>query len=280
MAGTWRVLVESLHDLGTASYRVGDHLKLIGHSLQGGDGNDPHLRNLVVEVKSGNKTMRTPPFSAAVGQSDIITLNEVLFVSHPPLREGATLRVLKLHKHQSDALVGEATITQPKGAMVLKLMRKGTPQGIAMVTVTTGLPQMKPKAKAFGSSPTTPPIQSEHVDSPGPGTGEDSMKSGQSRTSRATGNSRPGAAKGPTVVNALAPATPPAPRDVSNDSSVPPIPDERTPAKVPLPSQAPAESTVATGEVDIFSHLLACSAGLLKGAAELCSKTEEGARSR
>ena len=32
-------------------------------------------------------------------------------------------------------------------------------------------------------------------------------------------------------VNALAPATPP-PRDVSNDSSVPPIPDERTPAKV------------------------------------------------
>eukprot|EP00435_Cladocopium_sp_Y103_P021715 s2902_g5.t1 len=77
MAGTWRVLIESLHDLGNASYRVGDHLKLIGHSLQGGDGNDPRLRNLVVEVKSGTKTMRTPPFSAAVGQGDVITLNQV-----------------------------------------------------------------------------------------------------------------------------------------------------------------------------------------------------------
>eukprot|EP00438_Fugacium_kawagutii_P014913 Skav233162 [mRNA] locus=scaffold1620:22194:32018:- [translate_table: standard] len=76
MSGTWRVLIESLHDLGTASYRMGDHLKLIGHSLQGGDGNDPHLRNLVVEVKSGNKMMRTQPFSASASHSDVITLNQ------------------------------------------------------------------------------------------------------------------------------------------------------------------------------------------------------------
>eukprot|EP00435_Cladocopium_sp_Y103_P016363 s1548_g4.t1 len=197
--------------------------------------------------------------------------SKVLFVPHPPLREGATLRVMKLHKHQSDALVGEATISQPKGGMVLKLMRRGAPQGVAMVTVTTGLPTMKPKAEVQAEVPAAVPTLS--VDSIG-SPGEESIKSGKSHNS--------------SVANALAPRSPERPASTtsaqrpsrplspSSGSSPPPIPDERTPEPVP-PKQAQVVAP-AGEQVDIFSHLLACSSGILKGAAELCSSKEESGR--
>ncbi|CAK9107776.1 unnamed protein product [Durusdinium trenchii] len=298
MAGTWRVLIESLHDLGSASYRVGDHLKLLGHAVHH-DGNDPHLRNLVVEVKSGNKTMlatqidthlpppgrrRTPPFSVPEGQGDLITLNEVLFVPQPPHREGAVLRILKLHRHQSDALLGEANIAQPKGSMALKLQRKGAPQGVAMVTVTTGLPSAKGKA----SPAVPPPVRS--VDSP-PLAGEDSVKSGQSHSSRATGNSRT-TGHGRHVADILAPE-PDSPPTGGAGVTLPPPPPLSTevPQSSPQSTQEAKQKspkkeknseapTAVSEQGDILAELFACGVGILKGVAEMCQKAEEAPAER
>ena len=64
-------------------------MKLLGHARHH-DGADPHLRNLVVEVRSGSKVMRSQAFSVQQGR-DAIQVNEVLFVPQPP-REGAASR--------------------------------------------------------------------------------------------------------------------------------------------------------------------------------------------
>eukprot|EP00913_Durusdinium_trenchii_P032817 g30722.t1 len=250
-------------------------------------------------VKSGNKTMRTPPFSVPEGQGDLITLNEVLFVPQPPHREGAVLRILKLHRHaltrqrrardfsfggarhQSDALLGEANIAQPKGSMALKLQRKGAPQGVAMVTVTTGLPSAKGKA----SPAVPPPVRS--VDSP-PLAGEDRHAS---HSSRATGNSRT-TGHGRHVADILAPE-PDSPPTGGAGVTLPPPPPLSTevPQSSPQSTQEAKQKspkkeknseapTAVSEQGDILAELFACGVGILKGVAEMCQKAEEAPAER
>ncbi|CAE8590573.1 unnamed protein product [Polarella glacialis] len=141
MAGTWRVNIESLSNLQRASWRPGDGMRKVKHSLIS-DGADADLRNLVVEVSvlSSKKVARTRAFHVPENGNENLVLNEVLFIPEPRHGEGVVVSIIKLHKHQSDALVGEAVVYHPTGHQTLDLTRKATFAGQISLSMTSGLP--------------------------------------------------------------------------------------------------------------------------------------------
>mmetsp|Transcript_52434 Transcript_52434/g.150311 ORF Transcript_52434/g.150311 Transcript_52434/m.150311 type:complete len:184 (+) Transcript_52434:65-616(+) len=117
MADSWKVHLLSLHDLHKPQYKVGDLLKHAKHTLWR-DEFDPDLRNMVIQITSGPSTLTTRPFHVPRGHAALVEVDEVLFVPAP--RKELVARLLRHHKHHSDALVGEAVIP-PVPATRLKL---------------------------------------------------------------------------------------------------------------------------------------------------------------
>jgi len=251
-----------LQNLKGASYRFGDHLKKLKHKMiDDGTGAHADLRNIYVEVKGTKKAVRTRAFHAPDDQ-DEITLNEVLFVPVPPPGEGYTVGVYKLHKLQSDAMIGEAGVTRPSGPVKLKLKRDGNVQGEIRLTVTTGLPPMdmkqaSPAPASSSDAGLPPPIRRGSPD------GTNAGGSGVSMVSNTTTQSRPAplmSASASTSTRSTREEPPTANSQQSNAAV-----QEQT-----------APQRTASPDVDILGNLLACTADILKGAAQcVCSKGEE-----
>eukprot|EP00933_Yihiella_yeosuensis_P026567 TRINITY_DN2062_c2_g1_i1.p1 TRINITY_DN2062_c2_g1~~TRINITY_DN2062_c2_g1_i1.p1 ORF type:complete len:279 (-),score=56.61 TRINITY_DN2062_c2_g1_i1:163-957(-) len=182
MAGTWRVVIETLDKLQRPQYRAGDKLRKLGHKITS-DGADAELRNLYIEVASGKKVIRTRAFHVPEGCQDQLMLNAVIFVPEPPRGEQMVVRVLKMHKLQADALLGEATFDRRIQHHKLSLLRGGKESGQISLSVSSGLPS------ALKAPATAPPAKaSSSVPSPVPST-----KNGSSEASvqNSTDTSKP-----------------------------------------------------------------------------------------
>ncbi|CAE8585302.1 unnamed protein product [Polarella glacialis] len=168
MAGAWRVNIKSLSHLQRASWRPGDGLRKVKHSLIS-DGADADFRNLVVEIKflssyhlcpSVFKAARTRAFHVPENGNEKLVLNEVLFIPEPRRGEGVVVSIIKLHKHQSDALLGEAVVYHSTGHQTLDLTRKDAFAGQISLSVTSGLPS-RPDAHS-APSPSQQQQQQHH----------------------------------------------------------------------------------------------------------------------
>mmetsp|Transcript_74156 Transcript_74156/g.188153 ORF Transcript_74156/g.188153 Transcript_74156/m.188153 type:complete len:184 (-) Transcript_74156:37-588(-) len=137
MAGSWKVHFLSLHDLHKPQYKVGDLLKHAKHTLWR-DEFDPDLRNMVIEITSGQLTFTTRPFHVPRGQAALAEVDEVLFVPAP--RKALVARLLRQHKHHSDALVGEVLIPLvPATRLKLDLKRDNRFEGSLTLSIKPAL---------------------------------------------------------------------------------------------------------------------------------------------
>eukprot|EP00931_Biecheleriopsis_adriatica_P048874 TRINITY_DN28238_c0_g1_i1.p1 TRINITY_DN28238_c0_g1~~TRINITY_DN28238_c0_g1_i1.p1 ORF type:complete len:275 (+),score=59.49 TRINITY_DN28238_c0_g1_i1:45-827(+) len=259
MAGTWRMHIQKLRDVGRASLRVGDLASKIAHPFDNDD-RDPDLRNLVIEIQSGAKTLRSRMFHFSQASDDLV-IDIVMFVPCPPPREGMTIRVIKTHSTSSDALLGEAVVTQPKGEMELQLMRKGKPQGVLHCAVTSGLPPMKAPSLAKQSlpaaqtqSPQSNPMQNSLQIQGLPPPSSDAEPPPIKR-----GSERP-----PPPPTATIPSEP------ASGAEKPPVTETAL-----ANGQAEASKVTEGSSNDIVGNLIDCVLGIMKGVVELCCKEKK-----
>jgi len=134
MAGRCRVLVDELRDLANPKYRIGDKIRQLKHSIAD---DDEQIRDIVVEVGHDDNFQATKSFGLPADGH--VKLGSVLFVKAPP-KGILTVRVLKSHRIQKDALIGEAQVRSAPGKQTLTLMRKEQPRGELVIEVSDGLP--------------------------------------------------------------------------------------------------------------------------------------------
>lgn len=159
MDNRWRVQIEGVEDLANPVTRFGDTARWIAHTVKQ---DDDVLNDLHIEVTNGRESQVTEkPFG--VPKSGTKNFDDrknefTFFVEAPRPPEALTFRVLKRHKLQSDALVGEASVARPGGRQTLTLKRESktgrTEKGFIMVEVREAL-QPKGAAGPAAASPTT-----------------------------------------------------------------------------------------------------------------------------
>uniref|UniRef100_A0A7S0FQW0 peptidylprolyl isomerase n=1 Tax=Pyrodinium bahamense TaxID=73915 RepID=A0A7S0FQW0_9DINO len=139
MASSWRVVLEAVEGLGNPSYRVGDFARALAHE-------DVKVRNAVLELSlpgRGEAPQLSRPFD--VDDQGSAKINQVLFVQKPTNGQAVLLRVVKPHRVQKDALIGEVEVQQASGRQRLPLSRRGKPRGFLQVNITDGIPAPPPQ---------------------------------------------------------------------------------------------------------------------------------------
>lgn len=160
MAGRWRVLVDELRDLSTPKYRIGDGLRHLKHTIAD---DDDVIKDVVVEIGFDEQFQVTKSFGVPADGN--VKLGAVLFVKAPPAGRPLTFRVLKSHRIQKDALIGEAQVKTTAGKQKLTLTRNEKPRGYLFVEVSDGLPG---SAAGGGAQATTLPAGALKRESPAP----------------------------------------------------------------------------------------------------------------
>uniref|UniRef100_A0A7S1WVI8 peptidylprolyl isomerase n=1 Tax=Alexandrium catenella TaxID=2925 RepID=A0A7S1WVI8_ALECA len=164
MAGSWRVVVEEARELDAPAYRAGDLARGLMKE-------DVKIKNAVVQLSLSGKgdpppSQITKPFD--VDESGCAKIEQVLFVPRPSGGQTVLIRVVKPHKVQKDALIGEVEVQKPSGKVRLPLTRGGKTRGYLLVSITDGIPvpppQLPPQPGGRGSSssgwPSMPPTNS------------------------------------------------------------------------------------------------------------------------
>jgi len=129
------VRIEGLEDVANPSYRLGDKIRNIKHSVAG---DEEVIKNVFVEVGFGDDVQTTNPF--AINTEGKVKLGATLFVKCPPRGQPLTFSVKKEHKIQKDALIGSVDIkSTTNGKQRLRLMRHEKPRGFIIVDVTDGI---------------------------------------------------------------------------------------------------------------------------------------------
>lgn len=159
MAGTWRVAIDAIEDLGNSRYRMGDLTKKLVSTVKRSD-EQPEMKHVIIEACVGDNVQRSRAFD--VQDTESVRVDQVLFVQKPAPSQRLVLRVVKAHKVQKDALIGEAEVKAASGPMRLELERGKKARGTLVVSVTEGIPDRslavpspKPPARSTGRLPPT-----------------------------------------------------------------------------------------------------------------------------
>mmetsp|Transcript_95534 Transcript_95534/g.221610 ORF Transcript_95534/g.221610 Transcript_95534/m.221610 type:complete len:343 (+) Transcript_95534:44-1072(+) len=139
MADSWRVQVEGVRDLETPKFRVGELARMVVHE-------DVKVKNAVVEVRLTGTSREHPqvtrPFD--VDESGCAKIDQVFFVKKPAAGQAVLFRVVKPHRVQKDAVIGEAEVHQARGKQRVELTRRGKPRGYLMVAISHGISEGAP----------------------------------------------------------------------------------------------------------------------------------------
>uniref|UniRef100_A0A7S4VFY3 peptidylprolyl isomerase n=1 Tax=Alexandrium monilatum TaxID=311494 RepID=A0A7S4VFY3_9DINO len=187
MAGSWRVVVQAVRDLDRPAYRAGDFARTIIHE-------DVKIKNAVVEVGLWGRgsvppAQVTKPFN--VDERGCAKVDQVLFVPRPSTSQSVLIRVVKPHRVQKDALIGEVEVHQASGKQRLQLTRHGKPRGYVTVSISDGIPVPPPVAGAPLVLPVNPKGYGTSAPSRAPGPGLPEPERAQGGIKQAMGGAGP-----------------------------------------------------------------------------------------
>jgi len=137
MANYWKVVLRSIEDVSNPKWRPFDHTRALWSSLQ----NDESMKDVAVVVECGSHQMECSNFDVVEGGGTKARIGKTLYI--PKGGETIRFRVLKRHKIQKDALIGEAEVVVPRVAGV-RLVRRGKDRGMLLVEITDAVPPPNP----------------------------------------------------------------------------------------------------------------------------------------
>lgn len=174
MSAKWKCKVETAIDLQRPSRRAFDRLRecviKTSATAPSGDSDDEsesvdsadesaasyepaYVKNVIIEIQHRNEVWQTKCFNV-VGKG-VQRVDQTFTIPKPAPGAALQVRALKLHRVQSNALIGEAEIKQVNGAVTVTLKRKGKPKGAVSIYITDPNP---PPPKVASPAATPSPV--------------------------------------------------------------------------------------------------------------------------
>jgi len=177
------VRIDELQELSNPKWRPGDKLRHVKHALAH---DEEMIRDVVVEIGHSDEYEVTKSFGVPADGN--VKLGEVLFVRPPPKNRLLTIRVLKSHRIQKDALIGEVQVGLTTGKERHMLVRSDKPRGYVVLEVTDGLP---PPQQPSGNTPSSQGVAASPTKLPAAAVGRGRATTGEASPGSSSGAAAP-----------------------------------------------------------------------------------------